>query len=122
MARHYGWANFMFQTNQGPSTPAHAFIFGGTSAPSAEDDATATFVAQQPQNGPGKGCLAPLGEYYWMISPQTAPNMFKLVNDTLGTLCFSRPTMASLLDNHHPALSWKYYSSKGPLDGAELDP
>ncbi len=113
IAQQYGWANFMFQTNQGSSTPAHAFIFGGTSAPSAIDDAQATFVTSQPQSGPGKGCLAPLGEFYWMISPQTAPYEFTLVNDTLGTLCFSRPTMATLLDNHRPALSWKYYSSFG---------
>ena len=28
MAKQYGWANFMFQTNQGPSAPAHQFIFG----------------------------------------------------------------------------------------------
>src|SRR5215467_4666473 len=34
LATQYGWANLMFQTNQGPSFPAHQFIFGGTSAPS----------------------------------------------------------------------------------------
>jgi phospholipase C len=28
----YGWANYMFQTNQGPSFPAHQFLFSGTSA------------------------------------------------------------------------------------------
>ncbi len=33
LATQYGWANYMFQTNQGPSFPAHQFIFGGTSAP-----------------------------------------------------------------------------------------
>ena len=49
-----------------------------------------------------------------MISPQSAPDEFKLVNNTLGTLCFSHPTMATLLDNHQPALSWKYYTSNGP--------
>src|SRR5215471_10121683 len=38
LATQYGWANYMFQTNQGPSFPAHQFIFGGTSAPSADDD------------------------------------------------------------------------------------
>ena len=113
IAQQYGWANFMFQTNQGPSTPAHQFIFGGTSAPSAIDDAQAIFVSSQP-SGTGNGCLARLGEYYRMISPQTAPYEFTLVNRPLGTLCFSRPTMATLLDNHQPALSWKYYSSRGP--------
>jgi len=110
IAQQYGWANFMFQTNQGPSAPAHQFIFAGTSAPTASDDAAATFVAENPQNGPGSGCLAPLGEFYWLISPQTAPQEFKLVNNPLGTLCFSHPTMATLLDNHTPGLSWKYYT------------
>src|SRR5258708_37906740 len=38
LAADYGWANKMFQTNQGPSYPAHQFLFGGTSAPSALDD------------------------------------------------------------------------------------
>jgi len=46
MAQQYGWANFMFQTNQGPSAIAHQFIFAGTSAPSASDDMAATFVAE----------------------------------------------------------------------------
>ena len=32
LAKQYGWANFMYQTNQGPSYPAHQFIFAGTSA------------------------------------------------------------------------------------------
>jgi phospholipase C len=35
----YGFGNYMFQTNQGPSFPAHQFLFGATSAPSATDDA-----------------------------------------------------------------------------------
>jgi phospholipase C len=33
IAVHYGFANRMFQSNQGPSFPAHQFIIGGTSAP-----------------------------------------------------------------------------------------
>ena len=37
LSTQYGFANFMFQTNQGPSFPAHQFIFGSTSAPSASN-------------------------------------------------------------------------------------
>jgi len=33
IASQYGYANYMFQTNQGPSFPAHQFLFSGTSAP-----------------------------------------------------------------------------------------
>ena len=45
LATQYGWANYMFQTNQGPSFPAHQFVFGGTSAPNAADDAAGIFAA-----------------------------------------------------------------------------
>lgn len=97
----------MFQTNQGPSAPAHQFIFAGTSAPSAFDDSAATFVAENPS---GLGCLAPLNAVYKMISPANAPSEFNLINNPLGTVCFSHETMATLLDNHVPKLSWKYYT------------
>ncbi len=35
IATAYGFANYMFQTNEGPSFPAHQFLFTGTSAPTA---------------------------------------------------------------------------------------
>jgi phospholipase C len=107
MARQYGWANFMFQTNQGPSAPSHQFIFAGTSAPDAGDDDAAKFVSENPS---GLGCLAPLNSIYKLISPHTAPNEFNLINNPLGTVCFSHDTMATLLDQHTPKLSWKYYT------------
>jgi hypothetical protein len=53
MATQYGWANYMFQTNQGPSFPAHQFIFGGTSAPSAADDAAGIFASENVGGGIG---------------------------------------------------------------------
>ena len=33
IATNYGFANYMFQTNEGPSSEAHQFIFSGTSGP-----------------------------------------------------------------------------------------
>ena len=36
IATQYGFANYMFQTNQGPSFPAHLYLFGGTSAPNTQ--------------------------------------------------------------------------------------
>jgi phospholipase C len=105
MARQYGWANFMFQTNQGPSTPAHQFIFGGTSAPTAVDDQLAQFVAE---NTNGLGCLEHRNAVYKLISPQTAPKESDLINNPLGTVCFSHPTMGSLLDSNE--LTWRYYN------------
>jgi len=35
MAQQYTFGDQMFQTNEGPSFPAHQFIYGGTSAPTA---------------------------------------------------------------------------------------
>jgi phospholipase C len=35
IATNYGFANYFFQTNEGPSFPAHQFLFTGTSAPVA---------------------------------------------------------------------------------------
>jgi Phosphoesterase family len=105
LAQRYGWANYMFQTNQGASAPAHQFLFAGTSAPNAADDATATFVAESPI---GMGCLAPLNATYNLISPLTAPKEFTLANNPLGTVCFSHATMASLLDAS--GRTWKYYT------------
>src|SRR5258708_2924147 len=46
LATQYGFANYMFQTNQGPSFPAHQFIFGGTSAPHSIDDAVGIFASE----------------------------------------------------------------------------
>ncbi len=37
IAAQYGFANRMFQTSQGPSFPAHQFLFGGTSAPTTDN-------------------------------------------------------------------------------------
>jgi hypothetical protein len=71
LATQYGWANYMFQTNQGPSFPAHQFLFGGTSAPSALDDISGIFAAE---NGTiGGGCIAASGTTVALVSPSSAP-------------------------------------------------
>jgi phospholipase C len=116
LATQYGWGNYMFQTNQGPSLPAHQYIFGGTSAPSASDDAAGIFLSENSYAPPGSpykpgsdtGCLAPASEYNWLISPQTAPSESKLTNNNLGAICFSHPTIATLIDQ--TSLTWKYYA------------
>jgi phospholipase C len=113
IAANYGWANFMFQTNQGPSYPAHQFLFGGTSALTASDDAMGRFVAENAANAAGSnydpghdtGCLAPVGEWTYLVSPASAET--KLTNIG-GTFCAVHDTLATLLDN--AGLSWKYYA------------
>ena len=62
IAKAYGFANYMFQTNEGPSFPAHQFLFTGTSAPVAPNDSLnyyLDFVANNAQNPGGvnsSGC------------------------------------------------------------------
>ena len=114
LAAQYGWANFMFQTNQGPSYPSHQFLFGATSATSATDDAAGTFVAENPSAPRGanytsfndSGCLAPLDEWNFLIHSDGTEA--KLTNTTPGAFCFSHDTLASLLDD--AGLTWKYYA------------
>src|SRR5277367_5017360 len=56
MAQTYAFADHMFQTNEGPSFPAHQFILGGTSAPEV---GSVDFVSENvsPDND-NAGCLA----------------------------------------------------------------
>jgi len=131
LAKQYGWANYMYQTNQGPSFPAHQFMFGGTSAATAEDDKNATFVSENFNNkviSNEAGCLALEGATNDVVSPaiSTPPPGCTLYADSsvkecpvkntaliyptqpVGTFCFSRASMANVLDPH--AITWKYYA------------
>jgi phospholipase C len=101
MATQYGWANYMFQTNQGPSFPAHQFLFGGTSAPSAADDAAGIFASEN-MTGVAKiaGCTAPTGTTVEVINPSQGENS-KIYP------CFEHQTMADILP---PAITWRYYA------------
>jgi phospholipase C len=105
MAEQYGWANYMFQTNQGPSFPAHQFLFGGTSAPSSADDAAGTFAAENMTDSgttgvsTGAGCTVPAGTTVEVV-------------DTTGENqkiypCFEHQTMVDLLPSF---VSWRYYT------------
>jgi phospholipase C len=101
LATQYGWANYMFQTNQGPSFPAHQFLFGGTSAPSAADDAAGIFASEN-MSGVSSvaGCAAPVGTTVELINPSGGENS-KIYP------CFEHQTMADVLP---PAITWRYYA------------
>jgi phospholipase C len=102
LATSYGWANYMFQTNQGPSFPAHQFLFGGTSAPSAADDAIGTFAAENmsPSTVTVAGCLAASGTTVKLITPEGETSQIYP--------CLDHQTMADLFDDNK--ISWKYYT------------
>jgi hypothetical protein len=105
LATQYGWANYMFQTNQGPSFPAHQFIFGGTSAPSPSDDANGIFAAENVSpDGSSAGCLAPPTTLVNLVSPNPAPPPYGIETSKIYP-CFEHQTMADLVPD------WKYYSA-----------
>jgi phospholipase C len=106
MATQYGWANYMFQTNQGPSFPAHQFLFGGTSARTAADDAAGTFASENMSNSgtsgtqASAGCTAPADTTVELINAQGVENQ-KVYP------CFEHETMADLLPSQ---ITWRYYA------------
>ncbi len=106
LATQYGWANYMFQTNQGPSFPAHQFLFGGTSAPSAEDDKKAVFSSENMHNtgiggvGATAGCIAAKDTSVELIQPPSAEKEFVYP-------CFDHDTVPDVLPSD---VTWRYYA------------
>jgi len=115
LATSYGWANYMFQTNQGPSFPAHQFLFGGTSALSATDDGLGTFVSENfSTNSLGQswaGCYEQPGEQTQLVDSDSKESPYTQQVCIPPQSEGGRSTMADLLDGAH--LSWIYYSSSG---------
>jgi len=106
LATHYGWANYMFQTNQGPSFPAHQYIFGATSAPSAADDAIGTFASENGGQGQGfrlGGCASAPGRTVQLIDSAGVENP-----DNEIFPCFEHDTVPDLLAPG--SITWRYYT------------
>jgi len=105
LATQYGWANYMFQTNQGPSFPAHQFIFGGTSAPSQIDDTNGIFAGENMNpNKAVAGCNALPTTVVELVSPNPTPPPYGIENSSIFP-CFEHQTMADLVTD------WMYYTS-----------
>jgi phospholipase C len=110
LATQYGWANYMFQTNQGPSFPAHQFIFGGTSAPTALDDSKAIFASENMKNRGVAGCTATNG------SGGTSRTTVELIQPPPPGVesksvypCFEHETLPDLFS---PKVTWRYYAPR----------
>jgi phospholipase C len=102
LAEQYTFGDRMFQTNQGPSFPAHQFIISGTSAPAATSP---LFAAENPNvtSDISAGCIAPLDETVTMIDPTGSET-----NDAPEYPCFDHPTLTDLLDAKN--VTWRYYA------------
>jgi phospholipase C len=100
LAEQYTFGDRMFQTNEGPSFPAHQFIIAGTSAPTATSP---LFAAENPDKGLAAGCLSPASQTVAMIdasgSESAQPPEYP---------CFEHPTVTDLLGEDN--VSWRYYT------------
>jgi phospholipase C len=107
IATHYSFANRMFQSNQGPSFPAHQYILGGTSALST---GSPYLVAENPRGVHSTvGCTSPSNLRITTIGPAGETG-------TSAYPCFERQTLADLLNRPQPGartgLTWRYYAPK----------
>lgn len=106
MAETYTFGDRMFQTNQGPSFPAHQYLLSGTSRISTTSPIT---QAENPDyTRVGAGCLAPPGSTEKTLDLGN-PNPETLQGVLNFPLCFDHPTLTDVLDA--AGLSWKYYAS-----------
>ncbi len=101
IARKYGFANRMFQTNQGPSFPAHQFLLSGTS----QLTATSTLFAAENMLVPTEaaGCAAPADQRVIVIGPGGQEEGYVFP-------CFEHQTLPDLLSRHAPPIAWRYYA------------
>jgi phospholipase C len=115
MAQHYTFGDHMFQTNQGPSMPAHQYIIAGTSWDgTAGSTLFQSELADLPAHDGGAtaanantGCSAPTNETVQMIDVSN-PNW--PANETATMYpCYEHPTLMDLLDAQK--ISWKYYAN-----------
>jgi phospholipase C len=93
MAQTYAFADEMFQSNSGPSYPAHEYLIAGQSA----------MVDENPngQKFDGWGCDSPSGTYTLVLGSDGS--------DHRGPFpCFSYLTLADEMDHAH--VTWRYYA------------
>ena len=102
MAKQYGFADRMFESNQGPSFPAHQYLLSGTSeiAPNSP-----LLAAENPQTLDDKftgGCDSPRGSLVYLINQkgQEKREVYP---------CFDHIALTNLLERK--SLSWRYYGT-----------
>ena len=103
MARQYAFADRMFETNEGPSFPAHQYLISGTSTISQGSTLRAAenpFTADQNYTG---GCDSPKGSLALLIDQNGQE-----LQETYP--CYDRPTLMDLLTAK--GLTWRYYEWK----------
>jgi phospholipase C len=107
MAEQYAFADDMFQTNEGPTFPAHQYLISGTSTISRGSE----YVVD---NNPGNvsqtrdgGCNSP---------PSSAVESININTGVAGPSiypCFERKTLMDLITAGSPSFSWRYFQQLG---------
>jgi phospholipase C len=106
MATRYAFADHMFQTNQGPSFPAHQYIVSGTSTVTNGSMYRASENPFRPSAGPSGGCDSPAGSLVELIDSAGAQKQQSYP-------CFDRISLMELVDRK--SLTWRYYqATPGP--------
>ena len=105
MAERYTFADRMFQTNEGPSFPAHQYIVSGTSTTAP---GSALRIAENPR---GNGVTGPI--HAGGCDSPTSVGV-RLIDETGNEgppiwPCFDRPTLTDLIDAR--GLTWRYYQA-----------
>lgn len=98
MAEDYTFADNAFQTNQGPSFPAHCYLLSGTCT---QSNGASLIAAENPYGSPG-GCDSSPSASVQMIDSSGGEYHFAFP-------CFSRTSILTLLDN--AGVPWKYYQA-----------
>ncbi len=100
MASEWVLGDRMFETNQGPSFPAHQYIISGSSTNFNHSSLRASENPITPQHTNAGGCDSATGSLVALIDPSGSEN-HKVYP------CFDRLTLTDLLDNKH--LIWRYF-------------
>lgn len=99
LAEQYTFGDRMFQTNEGPSFPAHQFIISGTSAPTATSN---LFAAENMTGGAAPaGCIAASTTTVAIIDPSGNESSSQYP-------CFEHATLTDLMDT--AGVTWRYYA------------
>jgi phospholipase C len=114
LAQDYELADEMFQSDSGPSLPAHQYLISATSA---VDDTGVLYVMGNPigQGINSGGCASPANTLVPLINPIT--------NDTSQTMfpCFDHPTLIDSLEDNAACngtpCTWRYYT---PFTGPSI--
>jgi phospholipase C len=102
MAMQYAFGDRMFQSNQGPSFPAHQYILSGTSAVTTGSSLLAAENPFHPNGDAAGGCDSPAGSLVPLIDPAGVENRRTFP-------CYDRVSLLELLDR--AGLSWRYYQA-----------